>query len=124
VNVIRLVALAAVTLAVAAGNASGATRFTDTFAGPKTWLQGWDAGGTYDTPPGFQWWYTEMTPSCWCRALVTFIDTSGNWHETWSYPSTLVSTFAPQELGLRLKPYCKNNSPNVYTAACTVLTYS
>jgi hypothetical protein len=101
--------------------ASGSTRVYNSYAGPKTWLQGWDASGPFDSWDA-RWWYNEMTPSCYCLARVAWIDGSGNWRESNSWADRTVWTFAPIEVDRRFKPYCKNNSAVVYTAACNVTT--
>jgi hypothetical protein len=93
-----------------------------TYAGPKTWHQGWDADAFYDGGPW--WWYNEMgNKSCgWivgCYARVTFINTSGGW--TWSHTDIAPDTYTWIPSGSEFytkKPYCKNNSDMVYTAHC------
>jgi hypothetical protein len=102
---------------------SVAHAFTLVYAGPKTWLQGWDAEAAYDGGPPW-WWYNEMgNKSCgWvvgCYARVTFINTSGGW--TWSQTdiAPMTYTWIPSGSEFYLKkPYCKNNSSMVYTAHC------
>jgi hypothetical protein len=115
-----LTALVVTVLALAMGAiASGSTRVYNSYAGPKTWLQGWDASGPFDSASS-QWFYNEMTPSCWCRARAAWIDMSGTWYESNSWPGHTIWSYRPLEKLQPMKPYCKNNSDNVYTAACNV----
>jgi hypothetical protein len=107
------VAVLATLVVSASGHAYGGI-----YAGPKTFLQGWWADSSYDT----HWFYDEMDPSCVCLARVAFIDPSGTWHESISWASRRVYTWADREYGIPEKPFCKNNSSVVYTAYCVVTT--
>jgi hypothetical protein len=68
---------------------STALAYTETYAGPKTWLQGWDQGGNYDGGGPLYWQVNAMGPKsddgCYpsCSSRVVFIDTSSGW--TYSY---------------------------------------
>jgi hypothetical protein len=125
-TLLAFVSLAVVTVVVAAA-AWAACGF---YAGPKTWLQGWDQDGPYDGgQSGFRWDYNEMGPksddACYgaCTSRVTFIDAGGNWHysktDAFNYTQTVIPDGGEH---FTKKPYCKNNSSYVYTAACGVCT--
>src|SRR3569833_3469765 len=107
-------ALAAATIGVAAAVAG-------TYAGPKTWLPGYDAGSSYATN-----WITDSmySKSCGlqsgCDARVAIIDTGGNWHD--SYTDNLPATITFDYGSFSRNGYCLNNSSMTYTAACEVLT--
>ena len=100
----------------------GASAFSQTtFAGPKTWLQGWEASGWWDTP-NVRWQTVDMTAkSCACDARVAFIN---NVDYGWSCSVTNARLDTGCVLfygyGYTKKPYCKNNSASVYTARCDV----
>jgi hypothetical protein len=121
--------LAIASLAVVTAVLAGAAwAFCDFYAGPKTWLQGWDQGGQYDAI-GFYWDYNEMGPksddACYaaCTSRVAFIDTSGSWHFSKTDSFDYTQTIIPDGFeSFKKKPYCKNNSSYVYTAACGVCT--
>ena len=96
-----------------------------TFAGPKTWNQGWDAQGSYDGGSFPYDVYVDMNnKSCGgsgsCSARVAFIDGGGTWH--CSTTDTTSRTWCQILSGYQFNksPYCKNNSTVVYTAVCDV----
>jgi hypothetical protein len=102
--------------------AEGASAWSQTtFAGPKSWLQGWDASGWWDTP-NIRWQTVDMTAkSCYCSARVAFIDNvSYGW--SCSVTNSNLDTGCVFFYGYDFtkKPYCKNNSSTVYTARCDV----
>ena len=112
-------------LLVAAATFAAASYATDVvYAGPKTWLPGWNAESYYDSAASNRWWWDEMDrKSCGgasdCFARVTFIKSDGTW--TYSYSDTQVATATTIPLGAEnytKKPYCKNNSSRTYTARC------
>jgi hypothetical protein len=108
-------------IAVVAALAIGAATATaEVYAGPKTWLQGWDASGNFDSS-GSRWYLDGMSnKSCYCDARVAFIDTGGTWHVSYTDAQLNTGTgeCAPGCIGYTKKPYCKNNSSSVYTAYC------
>lgn len=91
-----------------------ATAFASTYAGPKTWLPGYDAASGYQTN-----WYADTMGgkgTTGYASRVAFIDPVGNWH--WSYTDTLpnTTTFAGDNGNYRA--YCKNNDTVSYVASC------
>jgi hypothetical protein len=94
------------------------------YAGPKTWMPGWDAATAFDG--GYPWYdYDVMAnKSCSCWSRVAFIKPDGSW--TYSYTDTSsIATFTEIPPGAERytkKAYCKNNSSSVYTAHCTAFT--
>src|ERR687887_926499 len=112
-------------LVIAGATFAAASYATDVvYAGPKTWLPGWNAESYYDSAASNRWWWDEMDrKSCGgasdCFARVTFIKSDGTW--TYSYTDTAVATATTIPLGAEnytKKPYCKNNSSRTYTARC------
>jgi hypothetical protein len=86
----------------------------------KTWLQGWDASSSYDTP-GARYLDMNMAfKSCRCYARVAFIDTTGNWHKSYTDTAETTTTREWDNPYYTKKGYCKNNSSSVYTATCIV----
>jgi len=83
----RLTAVAAAMTATAALLAGTAAAWTSMYAGPKTWLPGYDASGSY----GDQYLITNVfenrSITSWAR--VAYIDTSGNWSCSTTSYSTL-----------------------------------
>jgi hypothetical protein len=97
-----------------------------TYAGPKTWLQGWEEAGSYEGGP-FYWRINWMGPksddACYpnCSSRVTFIDIPGNWHYSYTDTNSWTVRGIPEgEQFFYKKPLCKNNSSSVYTAQCDV----
>lgn len=112
----------AIALLTAAATFSAAT-YADVdvvYAGPKTWLQGWEASGSYDSAASNRWWWDEMDQkSCYCYSRVAYIKPDGSW--TYSYTDSSIATAKLIPVGqdnYTKKPFCKNNSDNVYTARC------
>jgi hypothetical protein len=102
-----------------------ALAYTVTYAGPKTWLQGWDATGGSDAGTPFRWRIDSMGPksddSCFpnCSSRVAFILPSGTW--TYSYTDSNSWTVRGIPEGSQYydkRPFCKNNSSYVYIAQC------
>lgn len=102
-----------------------ALAYTLTYAGSKTWLQGWDARGGSDAGLPFRWRIDSMGPkaddSCFpnCSSRVAFILPNGNW--TYSYTDNNSWTVRGIPEGSQYydkTPYCKNNSSYVYVARC------
>jgi hypothetical protein len=90
-----------------------------TYAGPKTWNQGWDASSGYDSSP--HWFYdNEMTnKSAPYDSRVAFIDPGGNWSYSYTDASWDTWTLIPSPSeAYQKKAYCKNNSAAVYVATC------
>jgi hypothetical protein len=121
---VRLASLLVV-LSIAAATFAAASYAVDVvYAGPKTWLPGWDAESYYDSAASNRWWWDEMdrkscggAPDCFAR--VTFIKTDGSW--SYSRTDTYVATYTTPPVGAdnyTKKPYCKNNSSRTYTARC------
>lgn len=108
-----------------------AMAFATLYAGPKTWYQGWDQDGPWDTAQA-RWDWNGMGPksddACYpnCSSRVTFIDTSSGW--TYSHTDSLSWTETSIPSGsaqaYTKKPYCRNNSSDVYTAACEMWSLS
>lgn len=87
--------------------------FAYTFAGPKTWLQGWDADSTFAV------WYSAtmgLKGTSGYSSRITFIDGNGNWH--WSHTDTLPNTTTFNYDSGYYKAYCRNNDSVVYVATC------
>lgn len=106
--------LAVGVIAVAIGAASA---FATVYAGPKTWLQGWDQDGPYDTP-SYRFDIDGMgDKNSNSDSRVAFIDSNGTWHA--SYTDNAINTITQEpNYNYQKKPYCKNNSSNVYVATC------
>jgi hypothetical protein len=109
---------------------SAALAYSTTYAGPKTWYQGWDADAFYDSGVIPPWDYNQMGPKsdnlCHyyvdqpkCTSRVVFIDGSGGWTYSHSDDNDWTVTSIPYGwFYYNKKPYCKNNSPYVYTSRC------
>lgn len=95
--------------------------FATVYAGPKTWDQGWDQDGPYDSSSDR--WVTDGMGSknCnsgdGCYSRVAFIDSSGTWHDSYTDDNVNTITAEPSP-DYQKKPYCKNNSDLVYIATC------
>jgi hypothetical protein len=106
----------------------GATSaYATVYAGPKTWLQGWDQHGPYDSSSD-RWKTNGMgdkncSGGTGCFSRVTFIDANGRWHV--SYTDDSVNTITVEySAGYTKKPYCQNNSSKVYVATCVYYDYT
>jgi len=94
-----------------------ASAFATVYAGPKTWLQGWDQDGPYDTP-GYRFDIDGMGDKSEARSSrVAFIDSSGTWHASYTDDAWNTITQEPN-YNHQKEPYCKNNSSYVYVATC------
>lgn len=122
---IRLV-LIAVTLTLTstilvalAGGASPAGRRATTgivYAGPKTWLPGWDAALGYGTYYRYVNVFENRSINSWAR--VAYILETGAW--TCSLTSFSTRTGCADSDTRRRKAYCKNNDTQTYTGQCRV----
>lgn len=84
-----------------------------TFAGPKTWLPGYDAASSYAV------WYSATMGQKGVSGLqsrITFIDSGGTWH--WSHTDTLPNTTTFNYDSGNYKAYCRNNDSVSYVATC------
>jgi hypothetical protein len=112
---IVLITLAATLAAIVAS--SGAAYYDSTYAGPKTWLPGYDAHGAYDSSSD-RWRYNNFgNRSTNSVALVTFIDGGGTWHDTFECYGVLCGN-ATAPWSYSKKPYCKNTDSISYTGRC------
>jgi len=84
-----------------------------TFAGPKTWLPGYDADSTYAV-----WYSATMVGKgiTGYSSRITFIDGGGSWH--WSATDTLPNTTTFNYDNGNYKAYCRNDDTVAYVASC------
>jgi len=114
----RLLMVVLCVLVVAAGY--GVTRAAaDTFYGytaPGTWFTpGAGYGSVYDN--GCSRWKENDFSKGWnALGLITFIDSSGNWHNTMQGYGWIHR--APSPLDWTKKLHCKNNSGASYQGGC------
>jgi hypothetical protein len=115
-------ALAFLTVIVAAAFAIPAAlgSYAVVYAGPKTWLPGYDADSAYDV--SLDRWYSNYMENVnnigWQR--VVFIDNNGgHWHYTTdSYGYGVGYVHAPNDETYGKKLYCANIGGTTYTARC------
>jgi hypothetical protein len=102
--------------------ATAAYATTVRYAGPKTWLPGYDANTDFDGTQ--RWQFDEMCNKSEPQgARVTFIDTSGGWHNAVTDSQVCTSTATGTNYNYTKKAYCKNNSAVTYTAYCEADKY-
>jgi hypothetical protein len=92
------------------------------YAGPKTWLPGYDGDSSYDSS-GSRWYYNffeNRSYNSWGR--VTFIDNNGGgWHMTYDAWGTLTGngwSSSDPDADFGKKAFCDNTDTGTYTGYC------
>lgn len=113
----RISAAALVTLALTALVwAGGANASYTRYFGPAVLNQGSGAGSAYDNACD-RWFMNDMTRSVYSAGTVTFIDTRGGWHDTWTTWGTESHLMANYFIYTK-KAYCYNSWWFWYWANC------
>lgn len=112
---VALVALLA-SLAMATAPVSARTTSGIVYAGPKTWLPGWDGELGYGTYYRYVNVFENRSINSWAR--VAYILETGTW--TCSFTSFSTRTGCADSDTRRRKAYCKNNDTQTYTGQCRV----
>jgi hypothetical protein len=110
------VALGALAFAGVATSAHERATIDVVYAGPKTWLPGWDAEWSYGTYYKIANVFENRSINSWAR--VAYILQNGSW--TCSYTSFSTLTGCADSDTRTRKPYCKNNDTQTYTGQCRV----
>jgi hypothetical protein len=116
----RTTAIAAILVVAVSLFASIAYATTVRYAGPKTWLPGWDQDSAFDNSSS-RWVFNMMCDkSLNVEARVVFIKTDGGWTYAHTDQEVCTSTSIPpgHDPNYTKKAYCKNNSLETYTAYC------
>jgi len=115
-SVAIVVAAGALALAGAATSAHNRASLSIVYAGPKTWLPGWDGELGYGTYYKISNVFENRSINSWAR--VAYILENGAW--TCSYTSFSTLTGCADSDTRRRKAYCKNNDTQTYTGQCRV----
>src|SRR2546423_8812424 len=105
-------------MALAGGASPAGRRATDgiVYAGPKTWLPGWDAQLGYGTYYRYVNVFENRSSNSWAR--VAYILETGAW--TCTFTSFSTRTGCADSYTRRRKAYCKNNDTQIHTGQCRV----